>query len=98
MSGGVKNASIHNALVDLLGKPIAGSSALCNPTPAYGHPKVGPGERPWRSINGRYDNPMCELGSRLVAAWPRGRTERLRVEQRRVRPSRETSVDRPRLR
>jgi dipeptidase E len=27
-SAGIKNASIHNALVDLLGKPIAESSAL----------------------------------------------------------------------
>jgi dipeptidase E len=25
---GIKNASIHNALVDLLGKPVAESSAL----------------------------------------------------------------------
>jgi dipeptidase E len=37
-SAGIKNASIHDALVDLLGKPIAGSSALCIPTGAYGHP------------------------------------------------------------
>jgi len=28
-SGGITNASIHDALVDLLGKPIAESSALC---------------------------------------------------------------------
>ena len=31
-SAGIKNTSIHNALVDLLGKPIAESSALCIPT------------------------------------------------------------------
>ena len=31
-SAGIKNASIHNALVELLGKPIAESSALCIPT------------------------------------------------------------------
>ncbi len=30
-SAGIKNTSIHNALVDLLGKPIAESSALCIP-------------------------------------------------------------------
>jgi len=61
-SAGVKNTSINNALVDLRGKPIADSSALCIPTAAYGHPHVGPGEGPWRFITGRSDNPMCELG------------------------------------
>jgi dipeptidase E len=61
-SAGVKNASIHSALLDLLGKPIADSSALCIPTAMYGHPNVGPGEGAWRFISGRSDNPMCELG------------------------------------
>jgi dipeptidase E len=32
---GIKNTSIRNALVDLLGKPIAESSALCIPTAQY---------------------------------------------------------------
>ena len=41
-SGGVTNASIHDALVDLLGKPIADSSALCIPTAQWGHPMCGP--------------------------------------------------------
>jgi dipeptidase E len=31
-SAGIKNTSIHAALVDLLGKPIAESNALCIPT------------------------------------------------------------------
>ena len=31
-SAGIKNTSIRNALVALLGKPIAESSALCIPT------------------------------------------------------------------
>ena len=35
-SGGVKNTSIRDALVDLLGKPIGDSSALCIPTAEYG--------------------------------------------------------------
>jgi dipeptidase E len=61
-SAGVKNTSIQDALVDLLGKPIADSSALCIPTAMYGHPQVGPGEGAWRFISGRSDNPMCELG------------------------------------
>jgi len=37
-STGVKNTSIHNALVDLLGKPIAASSALFIPTAVYAFP------------------------------------------------------------
>jgi dipeptidase E len=43
-SGGVTNASIREALIGLLGKPIGESSALCIPTAMYGHPWVGPGE------------------------------------------------------
>jgi dipeptidase E len=61
-SAGIKNASIHDALVDLLGKPIAESSALCIPTAMYGHPMVGPGAGAWRFITGRSAEPMCELG------------------------------------
>ena len=61
-SAGVKNTSIHDALVDLLGKPIADSNALCIPTAGYGSSY---GNRPagvWRFISGRSDQPMCELG------------------------------------
>jgi dipeptidase E len=65
-SAGVKNASIHHALVDLLGKPIADSSALCIPTAAYGHPMVGPGTGAWRFISGNSDLPMVELGWKSV--------------------------------
>ena len=60
-SAGVTNPSIHSALVDLLGKPIADSDALCIPTAGYGHPQATPGG-PWRFISGRSDQPMCELG------------------------------------
>jgi dipeptidase E len=61
-SAGIKNTSIHDALIDLLGKPIAESSALCIPTAAYGHPMAGPGAA-WRFISGREPRtPMCELG------------------------------------
>jgi len=35
-SAGVTNKSIHDALVGLLGKPIAESAALCIPTASYG--------------------------------------------------------------
>jgi dipeptidase E len=61
-SAGIKNASIHDALEDLLDKPIAESSALCIPTASYGHPMTGPGEA-WKFITGREPRcPMCELG------------------------------------
>jgi dipeptidase E len=60
-SAGIKNASIRTALVDLLGKPIEESSALCIPTAAYGHPMAGPGGA-WRFITGQASTPMCELG------------------------------------
>jgi dipeptidase E len=62
---GITNPSIHDALVDLLGKPIAESSALCIPTAAYGHPGAGPGAA-WRWLTGRDPVPMCELGWKSV--------------------------------
>jgi len=61
-SAGIKNTSIHDALVELLGKPIAEANALCIPTAMYGHPMVGPGPGAWRFISGRSAEPMCELG------------------------------------
>jgi dipeptidase E len=63
-SAGVKNASIHAALLDLLGKPIANSSALCIPTALYGHQHGSPGGA-WRFIAGT-ETPMCELGWKSV--------------------------------
>src|SRR5256712_4968275 len=61
-SAGIKNASIHDALVDLLGKPIAESSALCIPTATYALSGGGAGHA-WRFISGREPRtPMCELG------------------------------------
>src|SRR5579863_2925364 len=61
-SAGIKNTSIHKALIELLGKPIAESNALCIPTAGYGHPQVTPGHA-WRFISGREPRtPMCELG------------------------------------
>ena len=65
-SAGVKNASIHAALVELLGKPIEESTALCIPTAQYGHPMVGPGVMPWQFISGNSDNPMVDLGWKSV--------------------------------
>jgi dipeptidase E len=61
-SAGIKNASIRDALVGLLGKPIAEASALCIPTASYGHPMAGPG-RAWNFISGQEPRcPMVELG------------------------------------
>ena len=60
-SAGIKNAAIGDALVGLLRKPIAESSALCIPTGSYGHPMGGPAAA-WRFITGRSSTPMCELG------------------------------------
>jgi dipeptidase E len=59
-SAGIKNASIRNALVDFLGKPIAESSALCVPTATYAFP--GGAASAWRLITGRAATPLCELG------------------------------------
>src|SRR6266480_2958144 len=65
-SAGIKNTSIRDALVDLLGKPIAEASALCIPTATYGHPMAGPGHA-WRFISGREPRcPMSELGWRSL--------------------------------
>jgi dipeptidase E len=61
-SAGITNQSIHDALVDLLGKPVAESTALCVPTATYAHPLAGP-DTAWRFIAGREPRtPMCELG------------------------------------
>ena len=50
-SAGIRNASIRDALVALLGKPIAESDALCIPTALYAHPFAGP-RQAWRCISG----------------------------------------------
>ena len=65
-SAGIKNPSIHNALVDLLGKPLAESEALCIPTASYAHPMAGPG-RAWTFISGQEPLcPMTELGWKSI--------------------------------
>jgi dipeptidase E len=59
-SGGISNASIANALVDLLGKPIAEASALFVPTAIYAIPN-GP-DLVAGVIRGSLGAPFCELG------------------------------------
>jgi dipeptidase E len=61
-SAGITNPSIQDALVGLLGRPIAESSALCIPTATYALPMAGPAAA-WRFIAGQESRtPMCELG------------------------------------
>ena len=59
-SAGIKNSSIHDALIDLLCKPIAESNALCIPTAIYAFP--GGAGSAWQLISGRAASPLCELG------------------------------------
>lgn len=59
-SAGISNQSIHNALVDLLGKPVAEASALFIPTAIYAirnGPDIIRGV-----IRGSLGDPFCELG------------------------------------
>ena len=65
-SAGIRNPSIQRALVELLGKPIAESNALCIPTALYGHPGAGP-RQAWRFISGQeHRSPMVGLGWKSV--------------------------------
>ena len=59
-SGGITNASIRSALVELLGKPIAECNALCIPTAQYGHPMCNPTSA-WRFVAGKPPHTMCNL-------------------------------------
>ena len=59
-SAGIKNTSIRDTLIDLLGKPITDSNALCIPTAIYAFP--GGARSAWRLISGRAASPLCELG------------------------------------
>jgi dipeptidase E len=59
-SAGISNTKIRNALVDLLGKPVAEASALFVPTAIYALPNGGDIAR--RVICGSLGDPFCELG------------------------------------
>jgi dipeptidase E len=59
-SSGIANTSILDALVDLLGKPVADSSALFIPTGIYPFP--GGGGNAWKAISGEAKSPLCEIG------------------------------------
>lgn len=80
-SGGITNASILDALVDLLGKPISECRALCIPTAQWGHPMCGPvsvhgfvsGLPPW---GGMTSMEWRSLGLLELSALPTIGTER----------------------
>src|SRR5450432_584936 len=59
-SAGISNKSIHNALVDLLSKPVSDSTALFVPTAIYALP--GGGDKARRVICGTLGDPFCEMG------------------------------------
>jgi dipeptidase E len=59
-SSGISNPSIHDALVELLGKPIGEASALCIPTGVQPFP--GGPSHVYRFISGETLKPMCGLG------------------------------------
>jgi dipeptidase E len=59
-SSGIANPSINDALVDLLGKPIAESSALFIPTAIYPFP--GGGGKAMEALTGAGRSPLCGLG------------------------------------
>ncbi|TXS48221.1 Type 1 glutamine amidotransferase-like domain-containing protein [Streptomyces sp. t39] len=80
-SGGVTNPSIHAALEELLGKPVAECHALCIPTAQWGHPMCGPAsvrgfvaaEPAWRHFSGLG---WASLGVLELTALPSMGTER----------------------
>jgi dipeptidase E len=59
-SAGISNPSIHKALVDLLGKPIAESNALFIPTAIYPYRRGA--NMAWQAICGKASSPLSQLG------------------------------------
>ena len=63
-SSGISNPTVHGALVDLLGKPIAESNALFIPTAIYPF-AVGPANA-FKAITGEATSPLAGLGWKSV--------------------------------
>lgn len=59
-SAGISNQSIHNALVELLGKPVNEASALFIPTAIYALPNGT--DKAQGVICGSLGDPFCQLG------------------------------------
>ena len=64
-SGGVTNDSIRTALVELLGKPISESTALCIPSAQWGHPWCTP-MTAWNFVHGAGRGSLTGLGWKRV--------------------------------
>jgi dipeptidase E len=64
-SGGISNASIRNALIELLGKPIAESTALLIPTAVHAIP--GSPHKIRSVIQGAISDPLGDLGWKSLA-------------------------------
>ena len=63
-SSGISNKSIHTALVELLGKPIAEATALFVPTGVY--PFKGGQYYAWNPVGGDAAPRMCQLGWKSI--------------------------------
>lgn len=65
-SGGIRNESIRQSLLNLLGKPIEECDAILIPTATYGHPYAGP-KAAFNAISNSHGNGMGALGWKSVA-------------------------------
>ena len=65
-SSGISNPSIYDVLVDLLGKPVAESSALFVPTAIYPFPD-GPGKA-FEAISGKRQEPVVRFGLEVAGS------------------------------
>lgn len=63
-SAGISNDSIHDALTELLGKPITECRALFIPTAIYPFP--GGPDMAWRAACGKASPPLAELGWKSI--------------------------------
>jgi dipeptidase E len=63
-SSGIRNKSIHDALVELLGKPVTESNALFIPTAIYPFP--GSAAMAWQAICENNASNLCQLGWKSV--------------------------------
>jgi len=59
-SSGISNASIENALLDLLGKPFAEANALIVPTAIY--PFAQGASMAWKAVSGHTNSRLAQLG------------------------------------
>ncbi|MDH7460719.1 Type 1 glutamine amidotransferase-like domain-containing protein [Chitinophagaceae bacterium 26-R-25] len=64
-SAGISNPSIHNALVELMGKPVAEANAFFVPTGLYGVSNGGDIAR--RVVCGTLGDPFCDMGWKSLA-------------------------------